>query len=335
MEKEDLKSRFVGALLGTAIGDALGAPVEGYSMEMVESVYKGWKMISGRYTDDTEMMIGVAESLIENNGFNGEHMASRFIQNYDGTRGYGPGATGALRRISLGESWKDASKRLFGGEGSYGNGAAMRIAPVGVFYYDSPKKLREIVYGVSHITHAHELGKEGATLQAYAIALAVQNEKEDMLLRLEEFTPNRVYMMKLNRIKGLLQKQKDDGEGVARREVISALGNEETAFNSVPTAIYSFLRSTNFKNAIIYAVSLGGDTDTIGAMTGAISGAYYGAGSIPKEWEENLEEGEKGRTYIKKLAEKLYYDKYGRQSVGFNKVINGGSHRRLEERERD
>jgi poly(ADP-ribose) glycohydrolase ARH3 len=130
-----MKSKFIGALIGTAVGDASGAPLEGYSMDEVNSVCGGsdevnsmcggsdtWEMISGRYTDDTEMMIGVAESLIENKGFNGEDMALRFTENYDPSRGYGPGSKEALRRITEGESWEEASKTLFRGKGSYGNG---------------------------------------------------------------------------------------------------------------------------------------------------------------------------------------------------------------------
>ncbi len=302
----DLKSKFTGALIGSAVGDALGAPVEGYSMEMVSSVYsedKGWKMIYGLYTDDTETMIGVAESLVENKGFNGADMALKFIRNYDATRGYGPGSKEALRRISEGESWEEASIKLFGGGGSYGNGAAMRIAPVGIFYYDDADELREIAYKSSHITHSHELGKEGAALQAFAIALAVRGPKEGMLLELKEFVKNEVYEKKIRKIEMLLDKEAN------KKEIISELGNGEAAFNSVPTAIYSFLRFDNFKDSVVYAVSLGGDTDTIGAMTGAISGAYYGEGTIPKEWVEKLEEGEKGRSYIKKLAEGLYHIK--------------------------
>jgi len=96
----DLKAKFRGALLGSAVGDALGAPVEGYDMGMVGSVYGGeWEMIYGRYTDDTEMMIGVAESLIENKGFNAADMALKFIRNYNEKRGYGPGSREVLRRI--------------------------------------------------------------------------------------------------------------------------------------------------------------------------------------------------------------------------------------------
>ncbi|MCD6455241.1 MAG: ADP-ribosylglycohydrolase family protein [Methanophagales archaeon] len=305
-----MKYKFIGALIGTAVGDASGAPLEGYSMDEVNSV-KGrsdtWEMISGRYTDDTEMMIGVAESLIENKGFNGEDMALRFIENYDPGRGYGPGSKEALRRITEGESWEEASKTLFGGKGSYGNGAAMRIAPVGVFYYDDADKLREIAYTSSHITHSHVLGKEGAALQAFSIALAVRGtEKEAMMLELKEFVKTVVYKEKLSKVESLLE----NGTEVSKREVISELGNGEAAFNSVPTAVYSFLRAGSFKDAIVYAVSLGGDTDTIGAMTGAISGAYYGEGGIPEEWEKKLEEGKKGRQYIRWLGEELYQVKF-------------------------
>ena len=304
--KIDLKSKFRGALLGTAVGDALGAPVEGLNMEMVRSVYgneKEWERVEGRYTDDTEMMIGVAESLIRIRGFNGADMASTFIQNFDVKRGYGPGSTGALKMIREGENWEAASKKLFGGEGSYGNGAAMRIAPVGLFYYDDTDALREVAYKSSMITHSHELGKEGAALQAFAIALAVRGQKEGMPSELEGFVQNDVYKEKIRLIGLILDK------APRKKEVIAKLGNGMAAFNSVPTAIYSFLRAGSFKEGVVYAVSLGGDTDTIGAMTGAISGAYYGDRAIPREWMEQLEAGEKGKRYIRMLAEKLYNSK--------------------------
>ena len=306
--KTDLKSKFTGALIGTAVGDALGAPVEGWSMEQVHSVYserKRWKMSYGRYTDDTELMIGVAESFIRNKGFNGADMARTFVRNYDAKRGYGPGSTGALKRIKEGESWDEASKKLFGGEGSYGNGAAMRIAPIGLFYYDNADKLREIAYKSSQITHSHELGKAGAALQAFAVALAVRGQKESMLSELKNFAQNNVYEDKIRRVEALIL----DKDATPKKEIIAKLGNGMAAFDSVPTAIYSFLRFDRFEDSVIYAVSLGGDTDTIGAMTGAISGAYYGEGGIPNEWMEQLEDGEKGKSYIKRLAEELYRSK--------------------------
>jgi len=294
-----LKSKFVGCLVGSAVGDALGSSFEGLWVSEVKI-----ERFSGRWTDDTHMMIGVAESLIANEGFDGSHMAQTFIENYEHEpwRGYASGPPRVFRWIKSGVAWNEASKRLFGGSGSYGNGAAMRIAPVGLFYYDDLEQLRSVAYGQSQITHAHELGKEGALLQAYAVALAtnidpsLELDSSVFLKKLEAFTRNEVYKQKLEKVWKLL------GE-TNRLRVVRELGNGIEAHNSVPAAIYSFLRHPDsFEECVLYAISLGGDTDTIGAMTGAISGAYHGVEAIPDGWKSRLE----ARDYIEKLAEKLW-----------------------------
>ena len=304
MIKPVLKSKFLGALVGTGVGDALGAPFEGryrVTPEEVEAIAEKREVLT--YTDDTHMMIGVAESLIRTRGFDGEDMAHTFIQNYElePFRGYGPGPPRIFRMIRAGAAWDIAAQELYHG-GSFGNGSAMRIAPIGVFYHDNPVMLREVAYKSSQITHAHNLGKEGASLQAYAIALATNLEplltfdQGDFLAKLINYVPEAVYKEKLSKIKGLLA-QPD------KARVAIELGNGIEAFNSVPTAIYSFLtHPDSFAQAVVNAVSLGGDADTIGAMTGAISGAYLGIESIPSSWEAKLE----NRLYIKTLAEKLW-----------------------------
>jgi len=295
-----LRLKFVGCLVGSAVGDALGSSLEGLWISEVKI-----KEFSGRWTDDTHMMIGVAESLIENEGFNGNHMAKTFIKNYEREpwRGYASGPPQVFRWIKSGVAWNEAAKRLFGGGGSYGNGAAMRVAPVGVFYHEDPEQLRSVAYGQSQITHTHELGMEGAALQAYAVALAMNADpsyelnSSAFMGELKDFTHNEVYKRKLERAWKLL------GE-TNRLRVARELGNGIEAHNSVPTAIYSFLRNPeSFEESVLYAISLGGDTDTIGAMTGAISGAYHGAEVIPENWKTKLE----GKDYIEKLAEKLWY----------------------------
>jgi len=112
------------------------------------------------------------------------------------------------------------------------------------------------------------------------------------LARLVDYVPAGVYREKLNKIEALLR-QPDRGR------VILELGNGIEVFNSVPTAIYSFLSQPHsFARAVLSAISLGGDTDTIGAMTGAISGAYLGFDSIPGKWRDKLE----NRLYIAELA---------------------------------
>ncbi len=289
-----MKSKFRGALIGGAVGDALGAPVEGCTWEEVRLFHGG----TMRYTDDTEMMIGVAESLIDKKGFDGADMVRKFLRNYHAWRGYGPGTRAVLELLRAGVSYAEASKRIFDGAGSYGNGAAMRIAPLGLFYCDDIDTLWDMAYRASHITHSHVLGKEGAAIMACSVALALRGYREEMLNALLARTREEVYRDKLRKIEQLLDAD--------RQTVIEELGNGEAAFESVITAIYAFIRFHNFKDSVIYAISLGGDTDTIGSMTGAISGAYYGEAAIPPEWVNALENGAKGRSYIIWLADELY-----------------------------
>ncbi|MGP3667826.1 MAG: ADP-ribosylglycohydrolase family protein [Candidatus Bathyarchaeota archaeon] len=309
IKPEILRSKFIGSLLGLAVGDALGMPVEGLTAEEIKVKFGVVKeMMDGRlpagcYTDDTEMMIGVAESLIENKGFNGEDMVKKFIKNFKPWRGYGYGPTKVLELVKKGVSWEKAAEKLFGGEGSYGNGGAMRIAPVGLLYHDNVEVLRNVAYRVAKITHANKLGMEGGAIQAYGVALAVTEkpyknlEVEAFATKLCTFSCENIFREKIMLVKQLLKKR------VNNSEVVFKLGNGIETFNSVVTALYCFLANyKSFEDAVVYAVNLGGDADTIGAMTGAVAGAYHGVEAIPKRWLARLE----GKTYIEGLAEKLW-----------------------------
>lgn len=290
--------RFTGSLLGTAIGDSLGAKREG-SFDISEN-----REIGPRYTDDTAMMIGVAESLINCKGFNGEDMAERFVQNFfrEPWRGYGLGPPRIFNMIHRDKKrWNEMLDRELYPGGSFGNGSAMRVAPLGLLYSDDPERLRDVVQKASMITHSHELAIEGAVIQAYAVALAVntkpyQLNREKFIKRLIEFTRNRDYLDKLKILERFLKM------GATKRDVINHLGNGIEALNSVPTALYSFLSNNDFEESLVYAVSLGGDADTIGAMTGAIAGAYYGIEKIPLRWIERAE----NKQYLIDLGEKLW-----------------------------
>ena len=288
-----LKSRFMGSLLGTAVGDSLGAA--------------RWLKPIGRelspfYTDDTHMMIGVAESLLAVRGFNKDHMLETLVRNWEREpwRGYGPGPPAIFRAYRAGRDPYEVARTLYPG-GSFGNGAAMRVAPIACLYHDDLDRLREVVYEASSITHAHPLGQEGAFLQACAIALALKAKPGeldplDFVEQLSGLVEHDVYVGKLMTIRRFLASRP------TRAQVIRELGNSVEAFNSVPTAIYAFLAHDQFEAAVRYAVSLGGDSDTIGAMTGAISGAYLGRGAIPAHWLEELED----RSYIEELAVRLW-----------------------------
>ena len=295
------------------MGDAVGASWEGHWLAEEQEI-KLTTSLRGllRYTDDTHMTIGVAESLAECGGFDGAHMAGRFVDNYyrEPWRGYGPGPPRVFRLIKGGKPWNEAAGNIYPG-GSFGNGAAMRVAPVGLFFWNRPLELREVAYQSSLITHAHVLGKEGAALQAMAVALAVAEDPErpfeslSFTSHLLDFTIEDVYREKLGKFSMLLERPDD------RQRVVRELGHGIEAFNSVPTAIFAFLAHPgDFASTVIYAISLGGDTDTIASMAGAISGAYLGVDALPGEWLSRLE----NRDYLFSLAESLWQAASGRMA---------------------
>ena len=291
-------------------------PTEGFSVdrirgnfERVEGLIDSRRGI-GTYTDDTQMMIGIAESLIDNRDFDGEDMSWRFIRNFEITRGYGPGTIRTLIRIRKGTKWDKAGTDIYP-EGSYGNGSSMRIAPIGLVYGEDTAILAELARKTSIITHSHILGINGAQLQAFAIAQAlhldptedVDSNRRVFLNALTEFSDSLAdpYPERISIIREFMD------ESPGEKEIIAKLGNNVVSVNSVPTAIYCSLRHLNdFRAGVLMAVNLGGDTDTIGAMTGAILGAYNGINSIPGEWLEKLENGHKGRDYIIALGESLF-----------------------------
>lgn len=293
----DKRSRFIGSLVGTAVGDSLGAQREG-SRDFQEVLE-----IGPRYTDDTAMTIGVAESLIEAKGFHYFHMAERLMRNYEREpwRRYGTSPPRIFRMMKGGRLGFGMLDREIFPAGSYGNGAAMRVSPVGLLHHDDPAALREIAYQTAGITHSHELALEGSALQACAVALAVRADPQafsrtEFVGALRMFTRSDEYQQRLKTVARLLEREAD------RADVVRELGNGVEALNSVPTAIYCFLSRGDFESALIFAVSLGGDADTIGAMTGAIAGACYGIDAVPARWRVPVE----NRDHLEELGQKLW-----------------------------
>jgi len=319
VDRGDLRDRFRGALLGTFCGDALGAALEGWrpheTAGALDSPAELLRRSHGRYTDDTEMMIALGESLVERGGeVEPAHLARTFLKRYDPSRGYGPGTVRTLNAISRGVRWDAASAATFGGGGSYGNGSAMRVAPVGVLFHHDLEAMRGAAEAQARVTHAHPLGTAGAALQAATVALAVRAEgpgdlaPDRVLDALRTFVGGfkdppavEAYLERLEAIEVMLS---DSGDPPA---VARALGTSATCPRSVPAAIYSALvRRGSPGDAIVYAVSLGGDADTIGAMAGAIAGALHGASALPAEWLALLEEGPRGRSHVAALADRLH-----------------------------
>ncbi len=305
VEWRALRDRFRGSALGTFLGDALGRSVEGWPGFAIRKSFGILEQIAdGTYTDDTEMMMGIMESLCEVGGFDPALTARKFLQNFNPARGYGGRIYGVMDRLRRGVPWNNA------GTDSWGNGSAMRIAPIGFFYYDDPVKLREAAIQSSIITHKHAKGIAGAVVQATAVGIATRKGLEGQAIGVGEFInliiedSGEIDQQMIGRLE--LIKELEGGDLRATIDAISShFSCDVSAMGAVPPAIASFLLTRGFEESVVVAVNCGGDTDTIGAMSGAIAGAYYGYSHIPAKWLMPLENEGKGRDYVLFLADRL------------------------------
>lgn len=303
MTKPNLEAKYLGAMIGSALGDAIGElafqyPERNKLSAVVES------LAELHYTDDTAMAIGLATSLVSRGHLDGQHLGETFRRNFEQEpwRGYATGPPTIFSMVSsTGISYTKAAQSLFGGGGSFGNGAAMRIAPLGLFFHDS-SEIYQQACGSAEITHAHPVGKDGAAVQAWAVSRAVRLDS------LKEFLPQKfigslVDFARTSEIQEkmrLLHKLID--ENVPPAVAAKHLGQSVAVQESMPFAIYSFVsNASSFEDCLYCAIMHGGDRDTLGAMAGAISGAYLGVEAIPSRWRRKLE----NRETIEELALEL------------------------------
>jgi poly(ADP-ribose) glycohydrolase ARH3 len=197
--------------------------------------------------------------------------------------------------------YSTAARSLFGGHGSFGNGAAMRIAPVGLLFHDAVD-LYETARASASVTHAHPVGVDGAAVLAWAVAQAVRLTPQEPF-PFDQFSQGLIEFARTPEIRDKLVLV----EGVIAQDVPSSqaarsLGRGVAVDESLPFSVYSFLRHPqSFESCLFCAVLNGGDRDTLGAMACAISGAYLGIEGIPQAWREKLE----NREHIAELALKL------------------------------
>lgn len=281
-----------GALLGAACGDALGAPFEG-SRAVSRMLVENW-MTSARamrYTDDTAMTLVLARHLVTSGGMIVEDRLARdFAEEWQAEpdRGYGSAPPRIFRAVLSGEDWRSVARSAFRGTGSWGNGGAMRVAPVALLPYPVAERVR-LARRQAAVTHAHSLAQDGAALQCAAVAQAARTAGER--LDAEEFCSTLGEHVSTPEFHEALGGVQDVARpGASPREIASLLGADITALGSVPTAVALFLSNPdNLEAALVSAVLAGGDTDTIASMTGAITGARTGQVGLPSRLVNRLE----------------------------------------------
>jgi ADP-ribosyl-[dinitrogen reductase] hydrolase len=285
-------NRVEGCLLGLATGDALGAPVEGCTNVEIrnrfgilsEMVGGGWLSLRpGETTDDTAQTRIMAESIVYCGGFDADDIAYRFAEWFrtDG-RGVGKHTSRVLSLIADGEDWEQAALETQAqNPDSSGNGSLMRCTPVAIQERNNPAKLIKNSRLSSRITHPHpDCQWSCVFLNLLIVELLNGHERfEAFGLATEKYEENT-----------------DAAPEVLRRSLnaLSELANDRlspTAYvlDTLECSIWSWLHHSTFEEAIVAAVNLGGDTDTIGAITGALAGCCAGAESIPDRWLIHLQ----------------------------------------------
>jgi len=298
--KETLRKKFLGGMIGSALGDAIGEMAFRYpdrQLLITQIIHRP----ELTYTDDTAMAIGLAESIKRLGRIDEKDLGETFHRNYrrEPWRGYGPGPPTIFALVErLGISYGEAARNLFGGAGSLGNGGAMRIVPVGLFFHDS-NRLYELAAASAEVTHAHPVGKDGAAVLAIAIARAVTLDPTQPF-PWKAFVQESIRAARTAEIREKMILLQNLLAEAARPEMAARrLGRTVAVHESMPFALYSFLRNPkSFEECLFCAVLHGGDRDTVGAMAGALSGAYLGIEGIPLAWQEKLE----NRPYIADLA---------------------------------
>ncbi|CAM2010258.1 ADP-ribosylglycohydrolase family protein [Acanthopleuribacter pedis] len=241
-----------------------------------------------RWTDDTAMGLSVVENLFAFNTIDCDDLARRFARRYgaEPSRGYGGGAHDILGGIAAGRPWRDEASEAFGGEGSMGNGGAMRAAPIGIFLAHDLDGAAAAARRASMVTHFHPEGQVGAVAVALAAAFAFRARgqgKPNPGAFLEAVTTR----LPQSEVRRGLEKARGLSADSSVETLVTALGNGSRvmAQDTVPAALWvssHFL--DDYEEALWRTVALGGDMDTNAAIVGGVVAAYTGIAGIPNIW---------------------------------------------------
>jgi ADP-ribosylglycohydrolase len=276
------------ALEGLSLGDAFGErfmvpPETAVRMIELRAVPGG----TWRWTDDTEMALSIVEQLEERGAIDQDDLAQRFARRMDLDRGYGRGAIAILDEIRAGASWRSAATAAFDGAGSLGNGAAMRVAPVGAYFSNDLDRAVEQAAASAEITHAHADGIAGAVAVAAATALATaETEPRTLVERVRDRTPRGATRDGIDRALALL----DEPSPTAAANVLGN-GSGVSAADTVPFCLWVVARHlrSSYEEALWDTVRALGDRDTTCAIVGGILATRFGLDGIPAEWRQARE----------------------------------------------
>jgi ADP-ribosylglycohydrolase len=298
--------RYRGSLLGLAVGDAVGTTLEFKppgSFTPIEDMVGGgpFQLQPGQWTDDTSMALCLAESLIEQQGFNPVHQLQKYLQWY--REGY-LSSTG--RCFDIGNTTIDGLRQFEKTQEPYcgstdprsaGNGSIMRLAPVPLFYAKRPLEAIAKSAESSRTTHQATVAVEACRYLGALIVGAVNGVSREELLS-ERYSPVPGYWEK----NPLVEEIDEIALGSFKHRQPPEIQGSGYVVKSLEAALWAFYNSHSFREGCLLAVNLGDDADTTGAVYGQLAGAFYGESGIPESWRSQLAY----RQLIESMADQLF-----------------------------
>lgn len=276
------------SLEGLSVGDALGDRFFMHA-DLALSAIRSHTLPEApwEYTDDTNMALSIYQILRQHHEIDQVELANSFAKHYDSSRGYGPAMHSLLARIRQGESWENAAADLFSGQGSYGNGGAMRVAPIGAYFADDLNAVVENARLSAEITHSHSEGVSGSIAVAVASAIAWQLKEAKQRPNRSQFIEQILPHIPSSEVKSKVQQAANISARTSLENVAAMLGNgyRISAQDTVPLVLWSAGENLHdYEQAIWQTASALGDVDTTCAMVGGIVAMYTGVEGIPAEW---------------------------------------------------
>ena len=278
------RDRAIGAFIGLAVGDALGTTIELKARDTyppITGMIGGgpFALRPGEWTDDTSMALCLAESLVANEGtVNPKDLAERFV------RWWKRGENSVTSRcFDIGNATRSALEsfvRTGRPEGSAsphsaGNGGIMRLAPAAIAARGVASKAAQLARAQSRVTHAAAECLDAAEVLAHVLTAGIEGRGHDAL---QAAVDTKVAAPRVRAI----------AEGAWRGKVRADICSSGYVVDTLEAALWSVSGSTNFEEAVLKAVNLGDDADTVGAVTGQVAGAVWGYSGIPGAWTRRL-----------------------------------------------
>lgn len=282
------------SLEGLSLGDAFG---EQFFIDpgKIESLIAARELPTGtwRVTDDTIMACALYETLHSRSELIQDHFVRVLCRNYqaDPARGYGGGAHRILQRVLGDGNWHRHSTSLFRGEGSFGNGAAMRVSPLGAYFFDDLDRLVVEANKSALVTHSHRDGKAGAIAIALASALAVQSKGDPDRFR-SSLYETCLSLTPESHVRDAIDRARSTPADSSVHLAVKRLGNgcEISAVDTVPFCLWAIHRCIDsFEEAMWTTVSALGDRDTTCAIVGGVVALFLGSSGLPVTWISHRE----------------------------------------------